>query len=65
MSEAKEIQVGFTYTKNLGNYESLKVDAHVKISVEPGEDMDELYQNAYQNMKQQIKKGLNQAEGGF
>jgi len=65
MSEIKQIQVGFTYTKNLGNFENVKVDAGVKIDVAPGEDPDELYEKAYKNMKQQIKKGLIEAKGGF
>lgn len=61
----KEITVGYTYTKNLGNFENVKVDAAVTISVEPGQDVDELYNNAYESMKKQIKKGLNVAQGGF
>ncbi|GKV66724.1 MULTISPECIES: hypothetical protein [unclassified Sporosarcina] len=58
--EIKEIQVGFTYTKNLGNFESLKVDAGARITVEPGQDIDQLYSKAYREMKQQIKFGLNE-----
>ncbi|WP_077301520.1 hypothetical protein [Virgibacillus pantothenticus] len=65
MSEAKEIAVGYTYTKNLGNYENVKVDASVTITVEPGEDIDELYTKAYKSCKKQIKKGLEEAGGGF
>ncbi len=55
---AKEIKVGYTYTKNLGNYENVKVDADVTITVEPGEDLDELYDKAYDSMKKQVKNGL-------
>ncbi len=61
----KEITVGYTYTKNLGNFENVKVDAAVTISVDPGQDADELYSKAYESMKKQIKKGLNVAQGGF
>lgn len=32
---AEKITVGYTYTKNLGNYENVKVDADVTITVEP------------------------------
>ncbi len=56
---AKEITVGFTYTKNLGNFENVKVDAAVTISVEPGQDVDALYDKAYESMKKQVKNGLN------
>lgn len=62
---AKEITVGYTYTKNLGNFENVKVDAGVTITVAPNENPDELYEKAYKNMKQQIKKGLKEAQGGF
>lgn len=55
----KEITVGYTYTKNLGNFENVKVDAAVTISVEPGQDVDELYYKAYESMKKQVKNGLN------
>lgn len=55
----KEITVGFTYTKNLGNFENVKVDAAVTISVEPGQDVEALYDKAYESMKKQVKNGLN------
>ena len=55
----KEITVGFTYTKNLGNFENVKVDAAVTISVEPGQNVDALYDKAYESMKKQVKNGLN------
>lgn len=60
----KEITVGYTYTKNLGNYENVKVDALVTISVTPGEDVDELYDRAYESMKKQIKNGLKKFQEG-
>lgn len=60
----KEITVGFTYTKNLGNFENVKVDAAVTISVEPGQDTDELYNKAYESMKKQVKNGLNKFTEG-
>lgn len=65
MSQLKEIQVGFTYTKNLGNFENVKVDANVRIAVEPDEDVEEVYSKAYESMRKQIKKGLATAQGGF
>ncbi|MEK8196235.1 hypothetical protein [Lysinibacillus sp. FSL M8-0134] len=55
----KEITVGYTYTKNLGNFENVKVDAAVTISLEPGQDVDALYDKAYESMKKQVKNGLN------
>lgn len=57
--DAKEITVGYTYTKNLGNFENVKVDASVTITVEPGQDLDEIYSTGYDSMKKQVKNGLN------
>lgn len=56
---AKEITVNYTYLKSLPNYENVRVEAGVTITVEPGQDVDELYSNAYDSMKKQVKKGLN------
>lgn len=63
--KVKEINVGFTFTKNLGNYESLKVDAGVVITVENGEDPEVVYEKAWESAKKQIKRGLETARGGF
>ncbi|MFM1655542.1 hypothetical protein ACI7RC_26110 [Brevibacillus sp. B_LB10_24] len=63
--QTKEISVGFTCTKNLGNYESLKVDAGVVITVEPGDDPEALYEKAWESAKKQVKRGLEAAKGGF
>ncbi|CAM3877916.1 hypothetical protein COLU111180_12120 [Cohnella lubricantis] len=65
MSQPKEITVGFTFTKNLGNYESLKVDAGVVMTVEPSDDPDAVYAKAWESAKKQIKRGLEAAKGGF
>lgn len=62
---AKEITVGYTYTKNLGNFENVKVDASVTITVSPGEDVDKLFDKAYEQTKKQVKNGLNKFGGGI
>lgn len=59
----KEITVGYTYTKNLGNFENVKVDAAVTITVEPSQNVDELYEKVYESMKKQVKNGLNKFRG--
>lgn len=59
MAEVKQINVAFTFTKNLGNYESIKVDAGVVMSVEPGEDTEEVCEKAWKNARQQIRRGLD------
>jgi hypothetical protein len=64
--KVEEITVGYTFTKNLGNYENVKVDASATISVMPGQDVDELYDKAYDSMKKQIRNGLDKfGKGAF
>ncbi|SDD28542.1 hypothetical protein SAMN02799630_02837 [Paenibacillus sp. UNCCL117] len=58
MSQVKEITAGYTYTKNLGNYESLKIDGSVTITVQPGETAEEVTAKAYSVAKQQVVNGL-------
>jgi hypothetical protein len=41
------------------------LDAGVVITVEPGEDPEELYAKAFENTKKQIRKGLDATRGGF
>jgi hypothetical protein len=65
MSQVKEISVGFTYTKNLGNYESLKVDAGVVVAIWAEDDPRIAYYAAWETVKKQIKRGLETAKGGF
>lgn len=63
--DVKEITVAYTYTKNLGNFENVKVDASVTITVAPGEDVDNLYDKAYEQTKKQVKNGLLKFGGGI
>lgn len=55
----KEITVNYTYLKKLPDFENIRVEAGVTITVEPGQDVDELYDKAYESMKKQVKNGLN------
>lgn len=55
---AKEITVGYTFTKNLGNYQSLKVDTSVTMTVEAGESTEDVAAKARQYCRAQVKKGL-------
>jgi hypothetical protein len=62
--QTKEISVGFTFTKNLGNYESLKIDAGVVMTVETGDDPHAVEAKAWESVKKQIKKGLESWNAG-
>lgn len=56
--DVKEITVNYTYLKKLPDFENIRIEAGVTISVEPGQDVDELYEKAYESMKKQVKNGL-------
>lgn len=38
----KELQITVSRTVNLGNFESLRVEAGFTVSLEPGEDLDDV-----------------------
>lgn len=55
----KEITVNYTYLKKLPDFENIRVEAGITITVEPDQDVDELFSKAYASMKKQVKNGLN------
>lgn len=55
----KKITVSYSYLKKLPDFENIRVDAGVTITVAPGQEVDELYDKAYDSMKKQVKNGLN------
>lgn len=57
--DVKEITVNYTYLKKLPDFENIRIEAGVTISVMPGQDVDELYDKAYASMKKQVKNGLD------
>ncbi|GIO36242.1 hypothetical protein J41TS12_11030 [Paenibacillus antibioticophila] len=61
--EIREINVSMTYTKNLGNYESLKLDAGVTVAITPDENVDQAYAKAWEVARKQIRAQLP-ARGG-
>lgn len=63
--QVKEISVGFTFLKKLPDFENLRVDAGVVMTVEAGEDPEAVYAKAFANVKKQITRGLETAKGGF
>jgi len=60
-----QISVGFTYTKNLGIYASLSVDAHLTASVGEQDNPDEVYATAWTAVRAQVTKSLQAGKGGF
>jgi len=59
--KTKEMSVGISFTKNLGNYESLRVEAHETVELEPGEDRDECFARLYAAVQENLAKELDGA----
>lgn len=62
--KTKEITVGYTFTKNLGNYQSVKVDASVTMTVEEGESAEVVATTGYKYCREQVKKGISEFGNG-
>lgn len=53
--EVREISVSMMYTKNLGNYESLKIDAGVTMAIAPSDNVEEAYSKAWELARKQVR----------
>ncbi|RAW13698.1 hypothetical protein [Paenibacillus taichungensis] len=62
MASVKQISVGISFTKNLGNFQSLKVDASVNMELQPGDNPEVVYENAWATVQDQIRKGLGKGQ---
>lgn len=56
-----ELEADVGITKNLGNYESLRLGARKKITLKPGEDEGEAWSNLWQEVQDQIESQLREA----
>ena len=54
--KVKEISATFAFTKNLGNYQSLRAEASITVEVEEGESVLAVYEEAFMTAKQQVAK---------
>lgn len=52
-------------TKNLGNYESLRIDAGARINVDPSHDKDQAWKNLWEDVQAQIEAQLLEADRGL
>lgn len=58
MATVKEIYVEASFTKNLGNYQSFKPTAGVLITVEPEEDINEVFAKGWDIVGDQVEAQL-------
>ncbi|QKS56506.1 hypothetical protein HUB98_09235 [Paenibacillus barcinonensis] len=62
MPKVKQISVGASFTKNLGNFQSLKVEANIVIELHDGDYPDEAYADAWARVQEQIRNGLGKGQ---
>lgn len=64
MAQITKITVGFGYTKNMGNFESLRVDCSLEATIDPATDdvYDEL-ERLRADAREQVRKELDRLNG--
>jgi hypothetical protein len=56
--KTKEVSVSIVYTKNLGNYESLKLEAGIVITPELEETYEDLFKRGWSIVAEEIQRNL-------
>lgn len=65
MAQITKITVGFGYTKNMGNFESLRVDCSLDATIDPvTDDIYEELEKLRANAREQVRKELDRLNGG-
>jgi actin-like ATPase involved in cell morphogenesis len=60
MEKIKSIKIGFSYTKNLGNYNSIKISEELEIELQENDNLPEIKEIYYQNIKKSVKEQINE-----
>ena len=55
-----EVAVSFSYTKNLGNYQSLKAEASATAELESGEETTEVFDRLFKLVKNEVRKQVRE-----
>jgi hypothetical protein len=63
--EANTIWCSVGITKNLGNYESLRIDAGARFTVDHKADKEEAWKNLWADVQAQIEEQLLEADRGL
>ena len=61
MSDTK-VKVELSFTRNLGNYESIKINIGVEDSVRDGENVDSATERVYQFVEQKLVQKTTEVE---
>jgi hypothetical protein len=58
----KKLLVGFQYTANIGNYESVKIQAGLERDLKPDEKYDEAYNEEFENLSDLVLDKMDEME---
>ena len=61
--QVKEGSASFAFTKNLGNYQSMRAESTVIAQVEPGEEPGEVFSKCFEMAKEQVRTQIKSGEG--
>lgn len=64
MSEAARVTMSVGYTKNMGDFNSLRIDVGVEDSVQPGESMTEAADRIYDFVSDQLVARIKEETEG-
>jgi hypothetical protein len=62
MAKVSNIRVEVNFTRNLGNFESLKLGASADLVIEDGDDVKKIYKKAYDMCSAEIMEQLTDFE---
>lgn len=63
--EQNSIWCSVGITKNLGNYESLRIDAGARITIDSSSDKDQAWKDLWEDVQSQIEAQLLEADKGL
>jgi hypothetical protein len=58
--KVKQINVGFKFTKNLGNYQSVTAEAGIVAEIDEKDDMNTAFDIMWTSVKEEVRKTINQ-----
>jgi len=62
MAEIAVVSVSKGVTVSVGKFESIRIDAHVEVRGEKGEDPDDLFEIGWESLDEQINKQLEEIQ---
>lgn len=65
MSDTPEVTLSLGWTRNLGNFESLRVDVGLSLPVKHGETVDATFEKVYVKLEQKLIEYVNRASKGL